>query len=156
MARVMKRDLLRQRLRERDTLLPDELLDVVGNMEDAVRRVATPLLVIPGEGPVAFRARGDEDLRAGLFHRVHVVGHELLLRRFLVAHPGEGRARAPFVRAEDLVRHPRGVEDLDDRSGDLLSFVTRDTADPVQYLGVGRLYGLRRDPSASGLRRFAE
>src|SRR5207245_3961900 len=122
MARVMERDLLRQRLRERDPLLPDELLDVVGNMEDAVRRVATPLLVIPGEGPVAFRARGDEDLRAGLFHRVHVVGHELLLRRFLVAHPGEGRARAPLARAEDLVWPTRAAAYRHDTAGDLTPF----------------------------------
>src|SRR5437870_3345040 len=82
MARVMERDLLRQRLRERDPLLPDELLDVVGNMEDAVRRVATPLLVIPGEGPVAFRARGDEllPLEARLHHPLLDVVPELVER----------------------------------------------------------------------------
>src|SRR5436309_203850 len=86
-ARVVEGDLLRQRLREGDPLLPDQLLDVVGDVEDAVRWVATPLLVVPRERPVAFRTRRDEDLRAGLFHRVHVVRHELFLRRLLVAHP---------------------------------------------------------------------
>src|SRR5437773_844293 len=91
---VVKRDLLRERLRERDPLLPDQLLDVVGDVEDAVRRIATPLLVIPSERPVALGTGRDEDLRAGLFYRVHVVGHELFLRRLLVAHPRERRARA--------------------------------------------------------------
>src|SRR5439155_1334899 len=51
-ARVVERDLLRERLREGDPFLADQFLDVVGDVEDAEGRVPAPLFVVPGEGPV--------------------------------------------------------------------------------------------------------
>src|SRR5438552_18934089 len=56
-AGVVERDLLRERLREGNPFFADQFLDVVGDVEDAEGRVPAPLLVVPGEGPVALRAR---------------------------------------------------------------------------------------------------
>src|SRR3989449_8640175 len=105
---------------------------------------------------IALGARRDEALRAGFLDRPDVVRHELPLREFLIAHPREWRPRTPFVRPEDLVRPPRGVQDLHHRAGDLLPPVTRDAADPVQDLRIVGLHGLRGNPRRPLLGRLAE
>ena len=152
----MERDLLRERLRERDPLLPNQLLDVMGDVEDAVRRVPAPRLVVPRERAVELGARGDEDLRAGLLDRPDVVRHQLLLGDLLVAHPRDRRAGAPLLRPEDLVRHPGGVQDLHDGPGDLLFLVARHAAHPVHDFGRLGLDGFRWDPRGPPVGGLAE
>src|SRR5713101_448315 len=155
MAGVVEGDLLRERLRERDPLLADELLDVMGDVEHAERRVPAPLLAVAGEGPVALRAGGDEDLRPGLRDRFDVVRHEFLLRDVLVPHPGEGCAGTPFVRAEDSIRDLRSIQDLHHRPRDLLPLVARGAPDPVDDLGGRRLDRSGREPRGPLFLRFA-
>ncbi len=120
---------------ELEALVLDEVLEVLGDVEDLELVLAGDLGVVPGEGVVALRAGGHEEAGAPSLHLPDVVPREDVPHEVRLAGAEEGVAGAPLVAAEDREALAHGLHEAGDGDGRLPALVGHGAADPEDHVG---------------------